>query len=134
MTTLRGSLDSSRSPVVTIAVSAPSGPSKFFDAIIDTGFTGFVQLPEPRAQELGLIPRTASETQYPDGRIDTIPLAWARATLGAEVQEGFVHIQRGSDEAIVGVEFLRIFRKILVLSISDGTVLLIDTLADLSSQ
>ena len=134
MTTLRGSLDSNRSPVVTITVSAPSGPSKFFDAIIDTGFTGFVQLPEPRAQELGLIPRTASETQYPDGRIDTIPLAWARVTLGAEVQEGFVHIQRGSDEAIVGVEFLRIFRKILVLSITDGTVLLIDSFADLSSQ
>jgi len=134
MATLRGSLDSSRSPVVTIAVSAPSGPSKFFDAVIDAGFTGFVQLPEPRAQELGLIPRTASETQYPDGRIDTIPLAWAGVTLGAEVQEGFVHIRRGSDEAIVGVEFLRIFRKILVLSIADGTVLLIDALADLSSQ
>jgi len=132
MATLRGSLDSSRSPVVTIAVSAPSGPSTFFDAVIDTGFTGFVQVPELRAQELGLTPRTASETQYPDGRIDTIPLAWARVTLGAEVQEGFVHIQRGSDEAIVGVEFLRIFRKTLVLSITDGTVLLIDTLADLS--
>jgi predicted aspartyl protease len=101
MTTLRGSLDNSRSPVVTIAVSAPSGPSTFFDAVIDTGFTGFVQLPEPRAQELGLIPRTASETQYPDGRIDIVPLAWGRVTVGAEVQEGFVHIQRGSDEAIV---------------------------------
>jgi len=83
MATLRGSLDSSRSPVVTIAVSAPSGPSTFFDAVIDTGFTGFVQVPELRAQELGLTPRTASETQYPDGRIDTIPLAWARVTLGA---------------------------------------------------
>ena len=89
-------------------------------------------MPELRAQELGLTPRTASETQYPDGRIDTIPLAWARVTLGAEVQEGFIHIQRGSDEAIVGVEFLRISRKTLVLSITDGTVLLIDTLADLS--
>jgi hypothetical protein len=41
-------------------------------------------------------------------------------------------IQRGSDEAIVGVEFLRLFRKILVLSVADGTVLLIDSLADLT--
>ena len=75
MATLRGSLDSSHSPVVTFAVSAPAGPPTFFDAVIDTGFTGFVQLPESRAQELGLTPRTTSETQYPDGRIDTIPLA-----------------------------------------------------------
>jgi len=45
MATLRGSLDSSHTPFVTIAVSAPSGPSRFFDAVIDTGFTGFLQLP-----------------------------------------------------------------------------------------
>jgi hypothetical protein len=50
------------------------------------------------------------------------------------VQDGFVHIQHGSDEVIVGVEFLRRFRKTLVLSIADGTVLLIDTLSDLSPQ
>ncbi|PYN24484.1 MAG: hypothetical protein DMD99_10805, partial [Candidatus Rokuibacteriota bacterium] len=108
MATIRRSLDSSRSPVVTIAVSAPSGPSTSFDAVIDTGFTGFVQVPEPHAQELGLTPRTASEMQYPDGRIESIPLAWGRVTLAGEVQEGFVHIQHGSDEVIVGVEFLRL--------------------------
>jgi len=134
MATIRGSLDSSRSPVVTIAVSAPSGPSTSFDAVIDTGFTGFVQVPEPHAQELGLTPRTASEMQYPDGRIESIPLAWGSVTLAGEVQDRFVHIQHGSDEVIVGVEFLRRFRKTLVLSIADGTVLLIDTLADLSPQ
>jgi predicted aspartyl protease len=70
-----------------IAVSASSGPSTFFDAVIDTGFTGFAQLPTPVAQELGLTPRTASET---------------------------------------------LFRKTLVLSIAGETVLLVDSLADLS--
>ena len=134
MATIRGSLDSSRSPVVTIAVSAPSAASTSFDAVIDTGFTGFVQVPEPHAQELGLTPRTASEMQYPDGRIESIPLAWGRVALAGEVQEGFVHIQHGSDEVIVGVEFLRLFRKTLVVSIADGTVLLIDTLADISPR
>src|SRR3989475_3927539 len=129
MATIRGSLDSSRSPVVTIAVSAPSGPSTSFDAVIDTGFTGFVQVPEPHAQELGLTPRTASEMQYPDGRIESIPLAWGRVTLAGEGQEGVVHIQHGSDEGIGGREFLPLFRETLVVSIADGTVLLIDTLA-----
>jgi len=72
--------------------------------------------------------------QYPDGRIESIPLAWGRVTLAGEVQEGFVHIQHGSDEVIVGVEFLRLFRKTLVVSIADGAVLLIDTLADISPR
>src|SRR5438477_12745005 len=35
MATIRGSLDSSRSAVVTIGVSAPPGPSTSFDAVID---------------------------------------------------------------------------------------------------
>ena len=116
MATVRGSLDSSHTPFVTIAVSAPSGPSRFFDAVIDAGFTGFLQLPSRVARDLALIPRASSETQYADGRIDTVPLAWARVGLAADVEEGLVHIQRGSNEAIVGLELLRIFRKILVLS------------------
>ena len=131
MATLHGSLDSSHSPLVTVAVSAPSGPSHFVDALIDTGFTGFVQLPEQRARELGLTLRAVSEAQYADGRTGTIPLAWAKVTLGLDIQEGFVHIQSGSDEVIVGVELLRIFRKVFVLSIADSLVLLADTLADL---
>jgi clan AA aspartic protease len=134
MATLYGSLDSSHSPLVTIAVSAPSGPSHFVDALIDTGFTGFVQLPERRARELGLTLRAVSEAQYADGRTGTIPLAWAKVTLGPDVQEGFVHIQSGSDEVIVGVELLRIFQKIFVLSIAESLVLLVDALADLPAR
>jgi clan AA aspartic protease len=132
MPTLHGSLDSSHSPLVAIAVSSPSGRSHFVDALIDTGFTGFVQLPERRARELGLTRRAVSEAQYADGRTGTIPLAWAKVTLGSDTQEGFVHIQGGSDEVIVGVELLRVFRKIFVLSIADSLVLLADTFADLS--
>jgi len=131
MATLRGSLDSNHSPLVTIAVSAPSGPSHFADALVDTGFTGFVQLPERRTRELGLAPQAVSEAQYADGRTGTIPLAWARVTLGPEVREGFAHVQSGSDEVIVGVELLRVFQKIFVLSITESLVLLVDALADL---
>lgn len=134
MARIRGSLDRARCPVLTIAVSAPSGPSTFVDAVIDTGFTGFVQLPARAARELGLTARAASETQYADGRIDAIPLAWGRVTLRPAIQEGFIHIQRASDETIVGVEFLRLFRKTLVLAIADEIVLLVDSLADLSAQ
>jgi predicted aspartyl protease len=133
MASIRGSLDSDLTPVVTIAVASISGLSTFVDAVIDTGFTGLAQVPGALAHRLGLTPRTASEIEYPDGRIDTIPLAWGRISLGSESSDGFIHIQRGSDEAIVGMECLRLFRKTLILSVAGGTVLLVDTLADLTS-
>src|SRR5438034_9641367 len=104
MATLRGSLDSSHSPFVTIAVSAPSGPSHFVDALIDTGFTGFVQLPERRARELGLTLRVVSEAQYADGRTGTIPLAWAKVTLGRMYRKGSSTSRAESDEVIVGAD------------------------------
>jgi clan AA aspartic protease len=132
MASIRGSVGSDDTPFVTIAIASTSGPSTLVDAVLDTGFTGFVQIPAALAERVGVTPRTATETQYPDGRIDTVPLAWGRITLGSEEREGFVHIQRGSDEAIVGVEFLRLFRKTLVLSVVEGTVLLIDGLVDLT--
>jgi len=134
MAQIRGSLDSAHCPVVAIAVSASSGPSTFVDAVIDTGFTGFVQLPARAARNLGLTSRAISQTQYADGRIDAIPLAWGRVTLRTAAQEGFIHIQRDSDETIVGVQFLRLFRKTLVVSITDEIVLLVDSLADISAQ
>ena len=91
-------------------------------------------MPVRRARELGLTPRAASEIEYADGRIDTILLSWARVALGIDAQEGFVHLQRGSNEVIVGVEFLRAFRKTFILSITPGLVLLVDSLADLTAQ
>ena len=132
MASIRGSLDSDHTPVVLIAVAPTFGLSTFVDAVIDTGFTGFVQIPASLARQIGLTPLTATETQYPDGRIDTVPMAWGRIALGADTWEGFVHIQRGSDEAIVGIEFLRLFRKTLILSVVERTVLLVDSLADLT--
>jgi clan AA aspartic protease len=130
MASLRGSLASDYTPLLTIAIASTSGASTFVDAVIDTGFTGFVQVPTPLAEVVGLTPLAATETEYPDGRIDAVPLAWGRIMLGAQAHEGFVHIQRGSDEVIVGVELLRQLRKTLILSIDDGIVLLVDSLAD----
>jgi hypothetical protein len=46
---------------------------------------------------------------------------------------GKYHLQRGGDEAIVGVGSLRLFQKILVLSVADGSVVLVDSFADLTS-
>src|SRR5262245_9395220 len=123
MASIRGSFARDDTPVIQIAVASTSGPSTFVDAIIDTGFTGFLQVPAPLAHRIGLIPQTTTETQFSDGRIDTVPLAWGRIVLGMNTAEGFVHVQRG--------RLLRSFRKTLVLSVVARMILLVDNLVDL---
>ena len=51
--------------------------------------------------------------------------------LGEAAEDGFIHLQEATTEVTVGLEFLRTFRKTLVLSITDHRVLLIDSLAEL---
>ena len=129
-----GSFDANGSPFVTISVSSAnqaSPPVRVFDAVIDTGFTGFLQMPTQEANGLGIIARTSGDVEYADGRVRAVPLGWARVVLGEAAEDGFIHLQEATTEVTVGLEFLRTFRKTLVLSITDHRVLLIDSLAEL---
>ena len=129
-----GSFDTSGSPVVTISIPSAneaSPPVRVFDAVIDTGFTGFLQMPTQEANGLGIVARTSGDVEYADGRIRAVPLAWARVALGEATEEGFIHLHDATTEVTVGLEFLRTFRKALVLSVTDHWVLLIDSVAEL---
>ncbi len=100
-----GRLDRSGSAVVAVSLSGSTGalPPKTFEAVVDTGFTGFVQMPTDEANALGLQPIATSDVELADGKIRVVPLAWVRATLGRDEQEGFAHIQRGTSEVTVGI-------------------------------
>lgn len=129
-----GSFDASGSPVVTISISSANEASpavKVFDAVIDTGFTGFVQMPTQEANGVGIVARTSGDVEYADGRVRAVPLAWAHVALGEATEDGFIHLQDAIAEVTVGLEFLRAFRKTLVLSVADRSVLLIDSVAEL---
>ena len=60
----------------------------------------------------------------PMARSVTFALAPAKLVLGDEVREGLVHVTSG--EALIGIDFLRAFRKTFVLSVTSDTVLLVD--------
>jgi predicted aspartyl protease len=136
MSKIAGSLDRSGSPTVRIAMRAKNArsfptPARNFDAVIDTGFTGFVQIPASEAKALRLVQVASSDVEYGDGRVRPVALAWTEVELTDHAEEGFVHLQKGIDEVRVGLEFLRIFHKTLVLSVVDQTVLLVDAISDL---
>jgi predicted aspartyl protease len=127
MAATRGWLDAQGCPLTRIAVF-PEGrpaPAKEFDALIDTGFTGFAQLPARLAASIGLTGIGEMEIIYPDDTTEPVPVAWASMRLGSETREGFVFTpDRG--EILVGVHFLRLFGKTLIHSVNDGVVVLTD--------
>ena len=51
---IEGMVNADYEPVVTLAVQGPSGQSRDIEAVIDTGFNGFLTLPPPLVEALGL--------------------------------------------------------------------------------
>lgn len=110
MLTKEGQLDAQGHPYVEITVSAngSDGSGISYQALIDTGFTGFVSLPFMAAGALKLQPHTSTTYELANGKqSDPIPLARAFACVtGDKFKAGLISISEHSG-VLVGVEFLR---------------------------
>ena len=51
---IEGVVNAAHEPVVTLTMQGPSGQSREIEAVIDTGFTGFLTVTPALATELGL--------------------------------------------------------------------------------
>ena len=51
---IAGAVNAAYEPVVTLVVQGPAGETREIDAVIDTGFTGFLTVTPALARELGL--------------------------------------------------------------------------------
>ena len=51
---IEGVVNAAYEPVITLAVQGQSGQSRDIEAVVDTGFNGFLTLPPTLASELGL--------------------------------------------------------------------------------
>ena len=77
--------------------------------LIDTGFTGFVQLPMQHAIALGLpLHGTISSTLADGRRVDSYT-AVAIAELTGFRRPGIVTLSTSANDILVGMEFLRTF-------------------------
>ena len=99
-------------------------PGLEFEGIIDTGFTGFIQLPIAHAFSLKLpLEGTASYT-LADGSQSTCLTALASTTFSGKTITGVVTLAIGSQDILIGMDFLRQLK--LGLFIVTGRVFLID--------
>ena len=51
---IEGRINDRYEPTITITVTTPEGASREVEAVIDTGFNGFLSLPAELVEELGL--------------------------------------------------------------------------------
>ena len=56
-----------REPVISVTVGSPSDTSSEIDAVVDTGFSGFLTLPGQVIHELGLAWRRRGRAMLADG-------------------------------------------------------------------
>ena len=65
---IEGVVNAAREPVVTLTIQGPSGQSREIEAVIATGFTGFLTVTPALARELGLALEGTSRATLADGR------------------------------------------------------------------
>ena len=116
MTAGRGQYDAQGNACLTFHLCGVrhEPPGLELTGIIDTGFTGFLQLPLAYAIELAL--PLEGTTTVADGSTAAKLLATGRAALDGEQQDGTVIVEFSSSEILIGMEFLRRFDKALLVS------------------
>ena len=90
-------------------------PGVEYEVMIDTGFSGFIQIPLMHAIALRLPLEGTQTLQLANGEQISAFTALVRTTL-AERQTVGVAVLSPSDTFLVGMDFLRQFKRLLVIS------------------
>ena len=64
---IEGVVNAAYEPIVTLRIQGPSGQEREIEAVIDTGFTGFLTMPPALAADLGLRYRGRGWATLADG-------------------------------------------------------------------
>lgn len=119
-----GHFDKKHNPCIRIQVAGDTGRSIEIEAVIDTGFSGFLLVPVYLALPLGLAYVATSKVNLADGSDRPMLLGMAEVTFQETKKMGLVHLPGPSTDALVGLDFLRQFG--LALYVSSSLVGLVD--------
>ena len=98
-------------------------PGLEYEGIIDTGFTGFIQLPLQHAFSLKLPLEGTTTYTLADGSQTACLLALGRTSFAGKVVTGVVTLAPGSQDILIGMGFLRQF-KLGMIMVKESIVLI----------
>lgn len=90
-------------------------PGLEYSGIVDTGFSGFLQVPLSVALSLGLPLEGTGASVLADGKTETHLTALGKVTLAGETLVGLVSIAPDDASILIGMDFLRVFQKNLLI-------------------
>jgi clan AA aspartic protease len=101
---ITGVVNANREATIHLVVSGPSGQQREIEAIIDTGFTGFLTLPPALVQALGLAWLCRQPGILADGSVDVFDVY--SATVIWDGQPRTVEVEAADTEPLVGMSLL----------------------------
>jgi predicted aspartyl protease len=126
MTLKIGYLDGRGHPHVKIRVWGLSEQfAQEFEAMIDTGFTGFLSIPITAAFPLAITLFGTTSYMLADGSTSPKLLGFGTVALEDETAHGTIVLESKSSGLLLGMEFLQKLKKALVVG-SNGVVLVDD--------
>ena len=119
-----GAFDEDGNATVRIRISGDGGANDY-TAIVDTGFSGFVAMPQIEMIPLGLATEPAAASVML-GNGDTIYnlVATATVTISGREESGSILLDETTNDVLVGMAFLRKFELALILT--DNAIILHD--------
>ena len=97
--------DGELEPRLTISVEYASGGLLRCDVIVDTGFTGWLTLPEPVIRELGLVKIGSLPTTLASGEAEEFDYYETRIMWHGRFH--WVEVLQSIDQPLLGMELLR---------------------------
>ena len=87
-----GRLNDTYEAVISLTVQGPSGHEREVEAVIDTGFTGFLSLPSALATELGLPFLTNESAFLADGSLVMLSVHDATTLWDGQPRRVYAHL------------------------------------------
>jgi clan AA aspartic protease len=101
---IAGVVNANREAIIRLVVTGPTGQQQDTEAIIDTGFTGFLTLPPARVATLGLSWRSRQPGILADGSVDIFDVYVASVMWDGQPRT--VEVEAADTEPLVGMSLL----------------------------